>query len=94
MYKNSFCRECIKVILKRFFYYYLRLFICRDEWEWLHKNSVNNNEEPTIITTTENESDETGLSLFKTQFQDAAKDLCLMLSMLIPLIHNPYQLFI
>ncbi len=51
----------------------------REEWEWLHKNSINNNDE-TIISTTENESDENGLSLFKIQFQEAAKDLCLMLS--------------
>ncbi len=54
-----------------------RLF--REEWEWLHKNSMNNNDE--ILTlTTEYEPDENGLGLFKTQFQEAAKDLCLMLS--------------
>ena len=51
----------------------------REEWEWLHKNSMNNNDE--ILTlTTEYEPDENGLGLFKTQFQEAAKDLCLMLS--------------
>lgn len=33
-----------------------------------------------ITLTTDNESDDIGLSLFKTQFQEAAKDLCLMLS--------------
>ena len=27
----------------------------------------------------EQESDESGLTLFKTQFQEAARDLCLML---------------
>lgn len=52
----------------------------REEWEWLHKNSINNNDEILTLITTENESDETGLSLFKKQFQEAAKDLCLMLS--------------
>jgi hypothetical protein len=52
---------------------------CREEWEWLHKSSITDNEE-VITSTTENESDETGLSLFKTQFEEAAKDLCLMLS--------------
>jgi len=33
-----------------------------------------------MTPTIENESDETALSLFKAQFQEAAKDLCLMLS--------------
>jgi hypothetical protein len=51
----------------------------REEWEWLHKNSTTYQTE----VVTENEFDENGLSLFKTQFQDAAKDLCLMLSKLI-----------
>jgi hypothetical protein len=52
----------------------------REEWEWLHKKSMNNNEEILSTSTTENESDENGLSLFKTQFQEAARDLCRMLS--------------
>jgi len=54
-------------------------FLFREEWEWLHKNSMNNNDE-LLTSTIENESDENGLSRFKTQFQEAARDLCLMLS--------------
>ena len=38
------------------------------------------NNDEMLISTTDYESDQTGLSLFKTQFQDAARDLCLMLS--------------
>jgi hypothetical protein len=40
---------------------------------------MNNNDE-LLTSTIENESDENGLSRFKTQFQEAARDLCLMLS--------------
>lgn len=39
---------------------------------------MNNHDEP-LSPTTEHEADESGLTLFKTQFQDAARDLCLML---------------
>ncbi|CAF3064654.1 unnamed protein product [Rotaria sp. Silwood2] len=60
--------------------------VSREEWEWLHKNSVNNNNnnnnnDDDDETLAENVSDETGLSLFKIQFQEAARDLCLMLNL-------------
>ena len=51
----------------------------REEWEWLHQNaSTSSLESSTPIS--ERHFDENGLPLFKIQFQDAAKDLCLMLS--------------
>lgn len=52
--------------------------IFREEWEWLHTISINNHDE-SLSPTMEQEFDENGLSLFKTQFQEAARDLCLML---------------
>ncbi|CAF1205137.1 unnamed protein product [Rotaria sordida] len=52
--------------------------VSREEWEWLHKNSINHNNDETTI---ENVHDENGLSLFKIQFQEAAKELCLMLNL-------------
>ncbi|UJR24885.1 hypothetical protein I4U23_006253 [Adineta vaga] len=44
-------------------------------------NSITVDNEESIIPMIENESDETGLSLFKSQFEEAAKDLCLMLNL-------------
>ncbi|CAF1034503.1 unnamed protein product [Adineta ricciae] len=55
--------------------------VSREEWEWLHKSSSNvDNDEP-MLSTSENELDETSLSIFKSQFEEAAKDLCLMLNL-------------
>ncbi|CAF1102641.1 unnamed protein product [Adineta steineri] len=54
--------------------------VSREEWEWLHKSSMIDNEEP-IILLSEDQSNETSLSRFKTQFEEAAKDLCLMLNL-------------
>lgn len=64
----------------------------REEWEWLHSYSINNNNNNdndnnnsnnNDEATKENISDDNGLSFFKIQFQEAAKDLCLMLSKLL-----------
>lgn len=72
MYRgNSIEKDCFE----RF--HFSLLF--REEWEWLHKNSMNNNDE--ILTpTAEYDLEENGIALFKSQFQEAARDLCLMLS--------------
>ncbi|CAF5142319.1 unnamed protein product, partial [Rotaria magnacalcarata] len=58
--------------------------VSREEWEWLHTYSINNNNNNNSNNdekTTENAFDENGLSLFKIQFQEAAKELCLMLNL-------------
>ncbi|CAF3623626.1 unnamed protein product [Rotaria socialis] len=57
--------------------------VSREEWEWLHTYSINNNNNNinNDEETTENVSDENGLSLFKIQFQEAARELCLMLNL-------------
>ena len=65
-----------------FFHVYLMLiFNYRDEWEWLHKNSMNDNNQ----SETESSSNVVDLSLFKKQFQEAARELCLMLSKFLSL---------
>ncbi len=44
---------------------------------------MNNNNDEILNSTIENEFEDNALSLFKEQFQEAARDLCFMLSMFL-----------